>query len=117
MLTFVLVYEVLNAGLNKLQIILCLNIYKAKYEAAGIQIDNEQKQRKVQQEADAELVKELVAEEGEADTPRLDELQVKGFEKGEPDSMTRRGFIDACRAVIALPAQLAANSSRRQPKG
>ena len=90
---------------------------KAKYEAAGIQIDNEQKQRKVQQEADAELVKELVAEEGEADTPRLDELQVKGFEKGEPDSMTRRGFIDACRAVIALPAQLAANSSRRQPKG
>lgn len=90
---------------------------KAKYEARGIQIDNEQKQRKVQQEADAELVNALEAEEAQADAPHLDELQVPGFEKGEPDSMTRRGFIDACRAVIALPAQLTAESSAREPEG
>lgn len=88
---------------------------RTKYEAEGIQIDNEQKRRKIQQEADAELMRALEAEEAKTDTPHLDELQVPGLEKGSPDSMTRRGFLDACRAVIALPVQLLAESSERQP--
>lgn len=89
---------------------------KTKYEAKGIQIDNEQKRRKVQQEADAELLAALESEEAEEETPRLDEFRVDGLEKGEPDSMTRRSFIDACRAVIALPVQLIAQYSARNAR-
>jgi len=86
---------------------------KTKYEAEGIQLDNEQKRRKVQQEADAELVKALEAEESAVDAPHLEQFEVTGLDKGGPDSMTRRGFLDACRAVIALPVQLLAESSER----
>lgn len=86
---------------------------KVKYEAEGIQLDNDQKRRKVQQEADAELIKALEEEESAVEPVLLSEFEVRGLDKGAPNSMTRRGFLDACRAVIALPVQLLAESSER----
>ena len=90
---------------------------KTKYEAAGIQLDNEQKRRKVQQEADAELLSALEAEESAEAPILLQDFEVKGLDKGAANSMTRRGFLDACRAVIALPVQLLAESSERDNDG
>lgn len=87
---------------------------KSKYEAEGIELDNEQKRRKVQQEADADLLRALESEQSLAETPHLDQMQVPGLDKGAPNSMTRRRFLDAVKAVIALPVKLIADSGRRQ---
>ncbi len=76
---------------------------KAKYEAQGVALDNEQKRRQAEQDADSELVNAIEAEEEATDTLLLDQLENDHFGKGAPGSMTRRQFIEAIRAMIALP--------------
>lgn len=85
---------------------------KAKYEGYNVRDDNEQRRRQMQQEADAELVAAIETEEGDDESPTLDNFAVDGLSKGEPGSLDRRQFIEAVRAAVALPIQLlAANRS------
>jgi hypothetical protein len=85
---------------------------KTKYEAEGTALDNEQKRRQAQQDADDDLVEAIEAEEDAFETPLLDQLETDEFTKGEPGSMTRRQFIEGLRAVIALPAEMRVTSSQ-----
>lgn len=86
---------------------------KTKREAEGVDLDNELKRRSLQKESDRELTEALEGEESAEETPVMDELDVPGLDKGEPDSMTRRQFIETVRAVIALPIDTAVHQVRR----
>lgn len=91
---------------------------KVKYEGHGVRDDNEQRRRQMQQEADAELISEIEAEEGDDETPILDNFVVDGMTKGEAGSLDRRQFIESVRAAVALPIQLlAANRPTRSERG
>jgi hypothetical protein len=76
---------------------------KQKYEAEGIAIDNEHKRRAIEVEANRAFIAALEAEEGSTLTPILDGLRVAELEVGEPNTMTRRQFIDSCRAAVTIP--------------
>lgn len=93
---------------------------KVKYEGAGVALDNAQKRRAAQKEADAALMQAMESEENAETTPLLDQVRTSEFDKGEPGSMTRRQLIEAVRATIALPiemtlARLASKSEPPQP--
>ena len=79
---------------------------KAKYEAKGIRIDTEQKRRKVQQEADGDLLSALEAEESVPSPPMLSKFATAQITVGPAASMSRRQFIEACRAALMIPVQV-----------
>lgn len=86
---------------------------KAKREADGVDLDNELKRRSLQKDSDQELVEALEREESTDDTPVMDEIDVPGLAKGDPDSMTRRQFFEMVRSVIALPIGTTIGDVRR----
>ncbi len=82
---------------------------KAKYEAEGIQLDNEQKRRNAQLEADRALSRGLDAELGEVeDTPLLDQISTPTMPKGDPGSAERHRLVEAAQSAIELPTDLVA---------
>lgn len=82
---------------------------KAKYEAEGIQLDNEQKRRNAQLETDRALSTALNAELSEVeDTPLLDQISTPQLPKGDPDSSERRRLVEAAQSATELPIDLAA---------
>ncbi len=98
-----------GAAVKLLQIVATLRLTwyqgtREKYEAEGIQLDNEQKRRAVQLEADQELESALANElDEEVETPLLDELSSEALPKGDPSSTRRRKLIDWIRLAIQLP--------------
>ncbi len=84
---------------------------KEKYEAEGIQLDNDQKRRNAQLEADRELRRtlrvELHSHEG---TPQLDELATPGLRVGDPESPERLRLVQAAEAAIDLPIDTSAEA-------
>lgn len=90
---------------------------KTKRESEGVDLDNELKRRSLQKESDRELTDALEGEESAEETPVMDELYVPGLAKGEPDSMTRRQFIETVRSVIALPIDTTVQQVRRPDEG
>ncbi len=76
---------------------------KTKYEAEGIQLDNEQRRATAQRDADTELKKVLQQEVDAPDAPTLGALQHRGFPIGEPGSPQRQRLSDAAQAALELP--------------
>lgn len=78
---------------------------KAKYEAEGIQLDNDEKRRAAQLEADRELSIALDQELTEPEeTPLLDQVSgLPNVVKGEPGSDERHKLIEMFKAAIDLP--------------
>lgn len=77
---------------------------KAKYEAEGIQLDNEEKRRTAQLEADRDLALALDHElDDDEDTPLLDRVSELGLDKGEARSNERHRLIELIKAAIDLP--------------
>lgn len=85
---------------------------KAKLEARGIELDNEQKRAALQREVDSKLSKEIDASEDASEGPVLDALRQSGLEVGEAGTLTRREFLEGARAVLALPVQMVATLLR-----
>lgn len=85
-------------------------------ESEGMQIDNDQKRRKPQHEAYAELINALEDEESAEEPVLLQEFEAGGLDERAANSVTRRGFLDACPEVVAPPVQLLAESSERDLK-
>lgn len=80
---------------------------KAKYESEGIHLDNEQKRRNAQLEADKALRDAVVAEARESiETPLLDEFVIHELPKGDPESIERSRLTRAIEAAIDLPVNL-----------
>lgn len=81
---------------------------KAKYETEGIRLNNAQKQRNAQLEADHALAEALDAEWTNQETPLLDELASASLPKGLPSSRERLRLIESARSVIELPVDISA---------
>lgn len=90
---------------------------KTKREADGVNLDNELKRRSLQKESDRELMEAFEREESETSTPLMDRVDPAGNFKGEPESMTRRQFIEGFRSLVALPIGTSVEEVRRPAKG
>lgn len=80
---------------------------KSKYEAKSIALDTEIKRRNAQLEADQQLLIAVVAELDQDETPLLDSLETEALPKGEPGDQRRQRLIEAVRAGIELPIEVA----------
>ena len=89
---------------------------KGKYEAEGIQLDNDQKRRSAQLESDRELRRslriELHSDEG---TPLLDELTTPGLPVGDAGSQERLRLVQAADAAVDLPIDTSADVTDLRP--
>ena len=79
-----------------------------KLKARGLQLDNEQKRAAARRRADARLSKELDRARSAAEGEVLEVARDAGLEVGEPDSLTRREFLEGVRAMLTLPAEMIA---------
>ena len=78
---------------------------KAKYEAEGARIDNVQKRRAIQLEADRELRKAIRAEVGDGDPEVLPELAQPGLPMGGTGSPERERLASAAEETLSLPLE------------
>lgn len=77
---------------------------KTKFEAEGLDLDNEQKRRGLQLEADAALVSEIEAEgASEDETPLLDRIQTSDMPNGAAGSDDRRLLTETAKRAVELP--------------
>ena len=79
---------------------------KAKYEAEGIQLDNQEKKRVARLETDQAIRKALNAERTAVEAPMLAELSSPELPLGLPQSAKREQLIGAAEAAIELPLEM-----------
>jgi len=90
---------------------------KAKYEAEGISINNEQRVANAQKEADDDLKKAFQQEVEEAEAPLLESLAQPELPLGEPDSRERRQLSDAAQAAVDMPPSVEIESPDESDHG
>lgn len=78
---------------------------KTKYEAKGIQLDNDQRSASAQREADSQCCRALEAEVSQKEAPLLESVAQPQLPAGHPDSLERRRLHNAAQAAIDLPIE------------
>jgi len=79
---------------------------KTKYEARGIYLDNLQRVKSAQKEADTELGKILHDEVNKEEAPLLGSLEQPELPLGSPNSLERQQLSDAAQSALDLPASI-----------
>ena len=87
---------------------------KARAESEGVELDNFQKRRLIESEADQKLLADVNASEEEESSELLKQLATRELQPGEPGSLNRRQFLESARAAIALPFGLIAEVAVRR---